>query len=106
MIRIRHYAYRTEQTYLGWLSQYGAFVQKRQLPWDAPDSARAFLGELALERGVAASTQNQAFNGLLFAFRYALLQPLVGMQETVRARHGRYLPTVLSPDEVCRLLAA
>ena len=45
MIRIRHYAYRTEQTYLGWLSQYGAFVQKRQLPWDAPDSARAFLGD-------------------------------------------------------------
>jgi hypothetical protein len=34
-----------------------AFVERRQLPWDAPDSARAFLGELALQRGVAASTQ-------------------------------------------------
>ena len=104
MIRIRHYAYRTEQTYLGWLSQYGAFVQKRQLPWDAPDSARAFLGELALERGVAASTQNQAFSALLFLLREVLGQDTASLN-SVRARRGPHLPVVLTEKEVALVLA-
>jgi hypothetical protein len=104
LIRIRHYAYRTEQTYLGWLSQYGRFVEKRQLPWDAPDSARAFLGELALERGVAASTQNQAFSALLFLLREVLGQDTASLN-SVRARRGPHLPVVLTEKEVALVLA-
>src|SRR5690606_24776935 len=59
LIRLRHYAYRTEQTYLEWLGRYGRFAEQRALPWAAADPARAFLSDLAIQRGVAASTQNQ-----------------------------------------------
>jgi len=52
------------------------------------------------------STQNQAFNALLFLFREVLVQPLEGLQDTVRARRGPKLPVVFSREEVQRLLAA
>lgn len=104
LIRMRHYAYRTEQTYLGWLSQYGAFIQKRQLPWDAPDTARAFLGELAVQRGVAASTQNQAFSALLFLLREVLGQDASELN-SVRAKRGPHLPVVLTEKEVAQVLS-
>ena len=69
LLRIRHYAYRTEQTYLSWLCQYQDFVGRSGLPWDAADTARAFLGQLALQRGISAATQNQAFSAILFLMR-------------------------------------
>ena len=62
LVRVRHYAYRTEQTYMAWLAQYRNFVKKSGLPWDVADTARAFLAELALQRNVAASTQKMCSN--------------------------------------------
>jgi integron integrase len=104
LVRLRHYAYRTEQTYLGWLSRYGDFVAKCGLPWDAPDTARAFLAELALRRGVAASTQNQAFSALLFLLREVLGVDTAGL-DSVRAKRGPHLPVVLTEREVALVLA-
>ena len=104
IVRIRHYAYRTEQTYLGWLAQYGNFVDGRNLPWDAPDSARACLGELAIRRGVAASTQNQAFCALLFLLREVLGRDTAALN-SVRAKRGPRLPVVLTEKEVAAVLA-
>ena len=103
LIRLRHYAYRTEETYLAWLKQYGVFVQQRQLLWDAPDSVRAFLGDLAMRRQVSASTQNQAFSALLFLLREILGQNSASL-DSIRARRGHRLPTVLSEKEVARVL--
>jgi len=104
VLRIRHYAYRTEQTYLNWLCQYQDFVRKSGLPWDAPDTARAFLGQLALQRGISASTQNQAFSAILFLMREVLGRETANLS-SVRARRGQRLPTVLSEAETARLLA-
>jgi len=67
---------------------------------------KRYLSHLAMERRVAASTQNQAFNALLFLFREVLVQPLDGLQDTVRARRGARLPVVFSQEEVRRLLDA
>ena len=105
LIRIRHYAYRTEQTYMAWLSQYRNFVQKSGLPWDAPDTARAFLAQLALQRGVAASTQNQAFSAVLFLLREVLGRDTVRLN-SVRAKRGSHLPVVLSEREVTQVLGS
>ncbi len=55
---------------------------------------------------VSASTQNQAFSALLLVFREVLRTDLDGMAQTVRAKRGRKLPTVLSVAEVQALLAA
>ncbi len=63
-----------------------------------------FLTDLAVKRNVSASTQNQAFNALLFLFRNVLRRELEFIQ-AVRAAESKRLPVVLSRDEVHRLLA-
>lgn len=111
-MRLRHYSPRTEGAYAYWWRRFEKYLSTREETGTAKsgpptsEDVKAFLTHLAMVEKIAAATQNQAFNALLFTFRYALLQPLVGMQETVRARRGHRLPTVLSSDEVCRLLAA
>lgn len=68
--------------------------------------AKAFLTHLAMVEKVSASTQNQAFRALLLLFRELLRTDLEEMAQTVRAKRGPKLPTVLSVAEVQRLLAA
>jgi integron integrase len=65
----------------------------------------AFLTHLAVDRQVAASTQNQAFSALLFLYRKVLRIQLQGI-DAVRAKQPRKLPAVLSTNEVRRLLEA
>jgi len=107
-LRVRHYSPRTEETYLHWWRRYERYLAAVPEQSAAPgsDSAKAFLTRLAMVEKVAAATQNQAFNALLFTFRHALAVPLTEMQGTVRAKRGHRLPTVLSREEVRRLLAA
>ena len=67
---------------------------------------KTYLEHLAVERGVSASTQNQAFSAILFMFRRVLGRELGQLGETLRAHRVRRLPVVLSRDEIQRLLAA
>jgi len=62
-----------------------------------------FLTHLAVTDHVAAATQNQAMNAILFLYRAVLQQELVGI-DALRAKPSRYLPTVLTPDEVERII--
>ncbi len=109
-MRVLHYSQRTEKSYLLWIEQFLRFVRRVDGQWRHPLQLRggevnAFLTYLAVERNVAASTQNQALSALLFLYRRVLeieLPPL----EAVRATRPARLPTVLSVDEVRRLLAA
>jgi integron integrase len=66
----------------------------------------AFLTDLTVNQGVAASTQNQALSALLFLFTEVLQQPLDGPIHSVRAKQLERLPTVLSRDEVVQVLDA
>lgn len=66
----------------------------------ASDDARDYLSFLALRKRVSASTQNQAFNALLFFFREVLKIALDSIGDSVRAKRGPKLPVVLTPDEV------
>src|SRR5690348_11004507 len=63
-----------------------------------------FLSSLAVDGRVAASTQNQALNALLFLYRVALEQDLPWLDDVVRARRPIYLPVVLTRQEVRRVL--
>ncbi len=103
-LRLRHRALTTEKTYLQWLRAFYQFVNgKSPAEIDSADAKR-FLSHLAVDRKVAASTQNQAFNALLFLFRHVLDRDLDDISDTVRAdRSRRRLPVVLSPREI-RLL--
>lgn len=103
LIRIRHYAYRTEQTYLDWVRRYLAYALKHELDWRQNDSARAYISSLATQQNVAASTQNQAFSALLFLLREVLKQENPDLT-SVRAKQGTRLPVVLSQEEVRQVL--
>ncbi len=102
-IRIKHYSYRTEETYLDWARRYILFHQKRHPAEMGATEIQAFLAHLASERTVAASTQNQAFNALLFLFRDVLKIEPGDLSKTVRAKRGQRLPVVLSIQEVQEL---
>jgi integron integrase len=106
-LRLGHYSRRTEKAYAGWV---GRFLRRYQIA-DLAGLERAgegqiqeFLSELAVEGQVAASTQNQALNALLFLFQ-KVLQRELKLIDAVRAKRPQRLPVVLSRDEVLRALA-
>jgi integron integrase len=84
---------------------YLTHTKKKDVYTAALDSGdvRDFLSYLALTKRVSASTQNQAFNALLFLFRDVLKIELGDLSKTVRAKRGQRLPVVLSPEEVQEL---
>ena len=106
LLRLRHYSPKTQSVYLDWARRFAVYCRMRPPTALGEADVKRYLSHLAMERRVAASTQNQAFNALLFLFREVLVQPLDGLQDTVRARRGARLPVVFSQEEVRRLLDA
>jgi integron integrase len=105
LLRLRHYSPRTERTYVGWARRYFRYLAATGFARPDTETAKAYISYLATRRQVAASTQNQAFNALLFLHRHILLVDLGDMGVTIRARRGQRLPVVLSVDEVRAVLA-
>jgi site-specific recombinase XerD len=99
-IRSRHYSPRTEEAYLMWAKRFILFHNKRHPSSMGAEEVNAFLSSLAIDDHVAASTQNQALNALLFLYRHVLQDPLPWLQDVIRARRPMHLPVVLTPDEV------
>jgi integron integrase len=105
-VRCRHYSYRTETSYLDWVRRFIAFHDYADpRGFDASGAVRTYLDYLAVEREVAASTQNQALNALVFFYGQVLRKPLGEMEEFARAKRPRRLPEVMTRDEVQRLLS-
>jgi site-specific recombinase XerD len=98
-IRVKHYSYRTEETYVQWIRRYILFHDKRHPKDMQSQEVEAFLTHLATQELVAASTQNQALSALLFLYKNILHQALPESIAAVRAKRSHYLPTVLTPEE-------
>ncbi len=105
VIRFKHYSVRTEGTYREWIERYIFFHGKRHPREMGRAEVERFLSDLAVRRKVAASTQNQALNALLFLYREVLHQELGQLGEVERAKRPERLPVVLTRAEVERLLA-
>ena len=103
-IRVKHYALRTEQVYVGWVKRYIHFHGRRHPRDLGAADVEAFLSHLAVRRNVSASTQNQAKAALLFLYKEVLGITLPWLDEIVQARVSRRLPVVLTTREVKRLL--
>jgi len=103
-IRIKHYSYSTEKTYVHWAKRYILFHNKRHPAEMGASEIEAFLSHLALEANVSASTQNQAFNAILFLYRNVLKIELTTPVYVLRAKRSQHLPTVLSKNEVNQVL--
>jgi integrase len=106
VLRRKHYSLRTEEAYVGWVKRYVLFHQKRHPREMGLPEVEAFLTDLAVMQQVAASTQNQALSALLFLYTEVLAQPLAGRVAAVRAKQPERLPTVMTRDEVMRVLDA
>ena len=104
VIRTRHYSQKTLKAYTTWLRHFQGFVQNKEPSYLTPMDVKAFLNYLAIDRRVAASTQNQAFNALLFLFRHILRRDFGDHRDTVRAKSKPYIPVVLSRQEVDAVL--
>jgi site-specific recombinase XerD len=103
-IRLKPYSRKTEKTYVSWIRRFMIFPGKKPPEGMGEQEIEAFLSPLAVERNVAAATQNQAFNALLFLYRAVLGKQLNPSIDAVRAKRPRRLPTVLSRQEAHRVI--
>jgi integron integrase len=106
VLRYYHYAYRTEQTYCDWILRFIKFHGGKTLPKDMGKAQiESFLSHLAVHSKVAAATQRQALNAIVFLYREVLLQPIEGEIAPVRAKRHPRVPVVLTQAEVKRVLS-
>ncbi len=103
-IRVRHYSYSTEKTYIQWVKRFILYHGKRHPSEMGAEEVTQFLTYLAVERRVSASTQNQALNALVFLYRHVLERELEGIS-AVRARQPQRVPVVLTVEEVRAVLS-
>lgn len=99
-LRLKHRSYSTEKTYIGWLRAFRGFCRDLSPRELTSRHVQEFLSHLAVEKQVAAATQHQALNALVFLFRHVLEIDLAMDLDAVRAARKRRLPVVLSPAEV------
>ena len=103
-LRTMHYSYRTEQAYVGWIKRYIFFHNKRHPKDMAHAEVEAFLTYLARQRGVSASTQNQALCALLFLYKHVLGSELGVVNGVAMAKKPERVPIVLTVEEVSAVL--
>lgn len=99
-IKLRHYSPKTLKVYRSWTRKFQAFVKSKGCRLLTQQDVKDFLTDLAVNKNVAASTQNQAFNALLFLFKQVLKQEFGELKDVPRAKRKRYIPVVLSRHEV------
>ncbi|MFN7141016.1 MAG: phage integrase N-terminal SAM-like domain-containing protein, partial [Limisphaerales bacterium] len=105
VMRFKHYALRTEETYWNWIRRFILFHGKRHPKEMGAPEVRAFLTHLAADKDVAVATQAQALNALVFLYQHVLLLPLGAIGEIERPTRPRKIPTVVTPAEVQKVLA-
>jgi integrase len=103
-IRYLHYSLRTEEAYLYWIRGFIRFHDRRHPRELGGAQVEQFLNELANGRRLSASTHKQALCALLFPYREVLGQELPWMTQIQRPTVRRRIPTVLTVDEVRRVL--
>lgn len=109
-IRRKHYSIRTEEAYTKWIRRFITFCRTPEGQFRHPaelglPEINAFLSDLAVNQKVAAATQNQALCALLFLYRHVLQIDLQGNIDTILARKPHHVPTVLTPQEVRKVIA-
>jgi len=103
-IRRKHYSYKTEKTYVYWVKDFIKFNQLKHPQEMGVEEIREYLNHLAEKRFVAASTQNQALNALVFLYKHVLNKELGAFGRFLRAKREKHIPAVLTKDEVSQIL--
>ncbi len=103
-IKVRHYSRKTLQTYATWSRNFQKFLKNKPPEDLSTEDVKEYLTFLAVKCKVAASTQNQAFNALLFFYRHGLKSEFGELRNVPRAKKSLYIPTVLSRAEIDAIL--
>ena len=103
-LRFYHYAYNTEKSYVSWILKFIRFNGKRHPSEMGKREIERYLSHLAVNRNVAASTQNQAFNAIIFLYKKVLGKDIELNIRATNANKRKNLPTVLSKDEAKKLI--
>jgi len=106
-MRRLHYAIQTERAYCDWVKRYvryHGFQTREALLSAGAAEVEQFLTSLAVERKVAAATQNQALNALVFLYKRVFDQPLEGRIDAARTSREPRIPVVMTREEVAAVL--
>lgn len=101
----KHYSDRTRRAYMAWVEDYLKKVNPSTLKTVPEGHINTFLSNLAVERELSSSTQNQALAALLYFYKYILEIPIGQLGEVIRAKQKLKLPIVFSKEEIRRLFA-
>ena len=104
-IRMMHYSIRTETAYISWIKQFILFHDKKHPAEMGVDHISSFLSYLAERRNVAASTQNQALNAILYLYKEVLQIEIGAIEGVTRAKKPKRLPVVLTREEIKQVLS-
>lgn len=102
--KVKHYSQKTAETYIEWVDRFSRFHNRKPLSQMGGLEVEAFCTHLALDHHVAASTQNQAFNALLFLYKNIIPKDL-GKIDAVRAKKSQHLPEVFNKSEIKAILS-
>jgi integron integrase len=103
-IRARHLSLRTEQAYLQWIKRFILFHHKRHPAQMGAAEVNQFLTYLAVNANVAASTQNQALNAVIFMYKQFMERDIGDLGAYIRAKRTEKMPVVLSQEEARSVL--
>jgi integron integrase len=104
VIRLKHYSLSTEKNYVSWIKQFILFHHKRHPKDMGANEVQAYLTYLAVNKHVAASTQNQALNSIVFLYKHVLHKELGDFSSAVRAKRPERRPTVFTKGEIHLIL--
>jgi integron integrase len=104
-MRLKHYSLRTEKAYKSWIIRYIRFHGMKNPSDMGERDVEAFLTDLAVNKNVSKSTQNQAMNALVYLYKEILERPLEHTVNAVRAPRKEKLPVVMTKDEVIKVLS-
>ena len=105
-IKVKRFSKSTLKNYCGWAKRFRSFVDDKGPKLVRLSDAQMFLEHLAIKGRIAAKTQNLVFNSLLFLYKNVLDIPFENLENTLRAKTGHRLPSVLSVSEVQTVLEA
>jgi site-specific recombinase XerD len=105
-IKLRHYSPKTLKSYRGWIRKLQSYTKSKDPKLLSSSDVKDFLTFLAVKQKVSASSQNQAFNALLFFYRHVLKNEFGDMKEVPRAKRIKYIPAVLTRDEINSIIAS
>ena len=106
VLRYHHYALRTEEVYVKWILAFIRFNGKQHPSELGKQEIEAFLSDMAVNKNYAASTQNVAFNSIIFLYKQVLDLPIADDLDPIRSKKPVRLPVVLSEKEIVKVLSA